>query len=404
MRTCAAALCGIIAAMRRTIVIISVALVFHVAVLAAGSTSAQLFWTKTISGESDRYCGWPSVCDIGGGEIAVVFSGDRSGHVCPWGKVRMVSTKDGGETWSASVTLCNGVLDDRDAGLLRLANGDLVLFWFTSVHYYEDDYYKEHNPDYIRHFEKLDRGTVYRDLGSFSRRSTDGGKTWEAQVRLPTSAPHGGIQLADGRLIVVGNQNSQVRGHLKTDQEEKTFFGANPMLVVAESVDNGRNWRELSRISAQFGACEPHLIEGADGVLRCYARTTQNLVYTESRDGGKLWTPLKMTALPSLNNPPSIMRLRNGRALLTYGRRVCDAKQKDTGWKTGVYARLGDHDATLGSFESAAEITVYVSDNIDMGYASTVECADEALLTVFYAHEKTDASIMATKWRPNLHL
>ena len=384
---------------KRICPLVAAALAFACSALAGEINADHIIWTKSISGVADRYCGWPSVCAVGGGEIAVVFSGDRSSHVCPWGKVRMVRSKDGGETWSASVTLCNGVLDDRDAGLLRLANGDLALFWFTSVHYYENDYYRKHNPDYIRHFEKLDRGTVYRDLGSFSRRSTDGGRTWEAPVRLPTSAPHGGIQLADGRLIVVGNQDSQVRGHLKADQEEKAFAGAKPSLVVAESVDNGRSWRELSRIPAQTGACEPHLIEGADGVLRCYARTARNLVYTESRDGGRSWTPLKATALPSWDNPPSLMRLKDGRVLLTYGRRVRDAKQKEAGWKTGVYARLGDHDATPGSFESATEIAVYVSDNIDMGYATTVECVDGTLLTVFYAHEKPAASIMATKWR-----
>ena len=337
---------------------------------AARADMGHIVWTKTISGESDRYCGWPSVCAVGGGE-----------------------------TWSASVTLCNGVLDDRDAGLLRLANGDLVLFWFTSVHYYENDYYRKHNPDYIRHFEKLDRGTVYRDLGSFSRRSTDGGRTWEPQVRLPATAPHGGIQLADGRLIVVGNQDSHVRGHLKADQEEKPLADSKPSLVVAESADNGRSWRELSRIPAQSGACEPHLIDGADGVLRCYARTAQNLVYTESRDGGKSWTPLKTTALPSWDNPPSLMRLKDGRALLTYGRRVYDAKQKEAGWKTGVYARIGDKNATAASFEAAEEIPLYRNVNIDMGYASSVECADRTLLTVFYAHEKPAASIMATKWR-----
>ena len=184
------------------------------AAVAAESLPAQVIWTKTISGERDRYCGWPSVCDIGGGEFVAVFSGDRNSHVCPWGKVNMVRSKDGGETWSASETVCNGVLDDRDAGLLRLANGELVLFWFTSVHYYENPYYRTHNPDYIRHFEKLDRGTVHRDLGSFSRRSADGGRMWEPPVRLPATAPHGGIQLSDRRIVVVGNQDASVRGHL----------------------------------------------------------------------------------------------------------------------------------------------------------------------------------------------
>ena len=383
---------------KRICPLVAAALAFACSALAGEINADHIIWTKSISGVADRYCGWPSVCAVGGGEIAVVFSGDRSSHVCPWGKVRMVRSKDGGETWSASVTLCNGVLDDRDAGLLRLANGDLALFWFTSVHYYENDYYRKHNPDYIRHFEKLDRGTVYRDLGSFSRRSTDGGRTWEPPVRLPTTAPHGGIQLADGRLIVVGNQYAGVRGHLVDDPEEKAFASARAELVVAESVDLGRSWRKCSAIPQTAGACEPHLVAGADGVLRCYARTSRNLLVSESRDGGKSWSPLVATKIPSWDNPPHLLRLRDERILLTYGRRVYDAK-KDPGMKTGVYARIGDKNATAESFEASAEIPLYCNVNNDMGYATTVECVDGTLLTVFYAHEKPAASIMATKWR-----
>ena len=116
---------------------------------------AEIVWAKTISRPSDRYCGWPSVCDAGNGEILVAYSGDRSAHVCPWGKVRSMRSADGGETWSESETVCNTVLDDRDAGLLKLSNGELVLFWFTSVHYYENKINVKKNPDYGSHFEKL---------------------------------------------------------------------------------------------------------------------------------------------------------------------------------------------------------------------------------------------------------
>ena len=84
--------------------------------------------------------------------------------------------------------------------------------------------------------------------------------------------------------------------------------------------------------------------------------------------------------------------------MLTYGRRVRDVKN-NPGWRTGVYARLGDRDATPDSFAAAAEMAVWHSDNIDLGYASTVECADGALLTVFYGHTKPVADIMAVKWR-----
>ena len=386
-RICVKQICSLVAA----------ALAFTCSALACEINADHIIWTKSISGVADRYCGWPSVCDIGGGEIAVVFSGDRDGHVCPWGKVRMVRSKDCGETWSASVTICNGVLDDRDAGLLRLANGDLMLFWFTSAHYYENDYCRKHNPEYIRHFEKLDRDAWRRDLGSFSRRSTDGGRTWEPQVRLPTTAPHGGIQLADGRLIVVGNQYAGVRGHLADDPDEKAFADASEELVVAESVDLGRSWRKCAVIPQAAGACEPHLVEGADGALRCYARTTRNLLVSESKDGGMSWSPLAETKIPSWDNPPHLLRLGDGHILLTYGRRVRDVK-KDSGMKTGIYARIGDKNATAVSFEASAEIPLYCNANSDMGYASTVECADGTLLTVFYAHENPAASIMATKW------
>ena len=368
---------------------------------AYGSMSgAWKLWTKTISGEKDRYCGWPSVCDIGGGELAAVFSGDRNAHICPWGKVRFMRSADGGETWSGSETICNSILDDRDAGLLRLGNGDLVMFWFTSVAFYEKEYCRTKNPEYVRHFEKLDKDAVRRSLGSFSRRSTDGGRTWEAPVRLPTSAPHGGIQLSDGRLLVVGRQHSAIRGHLGSDPEEKAFESRGPELVVAESKDFARSWRELARISVFTNACEPHLVEGANGVLHSYMRTTRDLLYSESADGGRTWSPPESTGIPSWNNPPHLLKLRDGRVLLSYGRRR--TSEDDPSAKTGVYVRVGDANATPGSFVSAPEIPIYLNDNIDLGYATSVENADGSILTVFYGHESKAASIIAVKWRlPN---
>lgn len=360
---------------------------------------AEIVWAKTISRTSDRYCGWPTVCDAGNGEILVAYSGDRNAHVCPWGKVRSMRSKDGGETWSEPVTVCNTVLDDRDAGLLKLSNGELVLFWFTSVHYYENKINVKKNPDYGRHFEKLGMDAVRRDLGSFSRKSGDGGRTWSAPARLPTSAPHGGIQLADGRLMVVGNQDSQVRAHMKTDPEEKAFAGVRQFLVVAESKDSAASWHELARIPVPSGAAyEPHLVEGADGVLRCYVRTSRNLLYTESRDGGSSWTPLKPTSIPSWDSPPYLLRLKDGKTLLTYARRIVHAKDRKE-WKSGVFARIGDENGSLESFEAAKEIMVRELKMWDMGYPSTVECADGSLLTVFYGLENSACTIQAVRWR-----
>ena len=67
-------------------------------------------------------------------------------------------------------------------------------------------------------------------------------------------------------------------------------------------------------------------------------------------------------------------------------------------WKTLKRGMIAE-DASPKSFSSAPEVTIWLSENIDMGYASTVECADGTLLTVFYGHTKPAASIVATKWR-----
>ena len=117
--------------MKRTVVIISGALVFHA--LAALGACGEIVWTRALSKEPGRYIGWPSVTRCVDGRLLAVFSGDRDGHICPWGKVQMVESRDNGETWSAPRTLRNGPLDDRDAGILELKNGDLLLTWFTSL-------------------------------------------------------------------------------------------------------------------------------------------------------------------------------------------------------------------------------------------------------------------------------
>ena len=50
----------------------------------------------------DPPCSWPTVCARKNGELLAVFSGDRDEHVCPFGKVQMVRSADGGRTWDVA--------------------------------------------------------------------------------------------------------------------------------------------------------------------------------------------------------------------------------------------------------------------------------------------------------------
>ena len=96
---------------------------------------AEVKWAKTICREEGRYIGWPTVCRLRNGELLAVFSGDRDEHVCPYGKVQLIRSKDDGETWSEPVTIANGLLDDRDAGVVQHPDGEILVSWFTSVAY-----------------------------------------------------------------------------------------------------------------------------------------------------------------------------------------------------------------------------------------------------------------------------
>ena len=361
---------------------------------------------RTITDDGGRYCGWPTVTRLRSGEIVATYSGGRDGHICPWGKVRAVRSKDGGETWTKPETLVDGPLDDRDAALLELDNGDLVLFYFTSVAFALDEgfrktrEYKTH-PEYARRFAELPADLVRSELGSFSMRSTDGGRTWERKVRLPASAPHGGIQLKDGRLIVVGNQYAAVRGRLPSDPEER---GLGDVLAVAESTDRGRSWRELSRIpygeADRKWTSEPHLIEGLDGTLRCYVRFPGYFWYTESRDGGKTWTALAKTGIYGKDNPAHLLRLRDGRVLLSFGRRAYTDAERKAGWRIGAYAAVSAGDAKPDSWDLDHIVTLLRTENNDMAYPSTVELDDGGFLSVYYYHPdgNPNAVLGATRW------
>ncbi|HQH70243.1 MAG TPA: sialidase family protein, partial [Candidatus Hydrogenedentes bacterium] len=60
---------------------------------------------KTLCKQPGRFIGWPSIAQAPNGDLLAVFSGDRSAHISPDGKVQMVRSADGGATWSEPMTV-----------------------------------------------------------------------------------------------------------------------------------------------------------------------------------------------------------------------------------------------------------------------------------------------------------
>jgi Neuraminidase (sialidase) len=116
-------------------------------------------------------------------------------------------------------------------------------------------------------------------------------------------------------------------------------------------------------------------VEASDGTFIAQIRNHNTAhkgetLQTESKDGGKTWSEPHSIGVWGL--PSHLLRLRDGRLLMTYGHR-----RKPF----GNQARLStDNGKTWG------EAIILSEDGIggDLGYPSTVELADGTLLSVWY--------------------
>ena len=336
---------------------------------------AEVIETKIICEEQGRYIGWPSVCRTRKGRLLVAFSGDRDQHVCPWGKSQIVISDDDGKTWTPPITINNTPLDDRDTGLVETAQGTLVLTWFTSVAF-------DGKSEYARHSEKMTPELRRQWLGYWTRRSRDGGVTWEEPVRMAGTAPHGSILLRDGRLMQMGK------------------VGGGEMALVAEtSIDDGQSWQVIGTVSIppeeQYKHYhEPHVAERQDGTLIALFRYQpedheQHIMrQSESTDGGRTWTRTHSTGI--WGYPPHLLTLADGRMLVTYGRRKEPCSERA--------CISTDGGAT---WDTDNEMTLCDAVNGDLGYPSSVQLGDGSILTVYYQDPgpEKDTCLWATHWR-----
>lgn len=360
--------------------------------------AAKILETKVISHQPEYYHGWPTVVRRQNGELWLSWSGGRESHVCPFGQVHAMTSRDNGATWTFPRVLLDTATDDRDSGVLETAKGTLLVTTFTSLAY------EDHLAKATAFGEHTDKGWTKQsmpaaqiakwkaaqsrlsdeerkaELGEWLIRSTDGGKSWSQRIPTVVNSPHGPVQLKDGRLLYAGKQ----------------LWTTDKKIGVAESKDDGLTWQWLAEIPTRKGDKnayhELHAVEAADGTLIVQIRNHNEAnkgetLQTESSDGGKTWSEPHSIGVWGL--PSHLLRLRDGRLLMTYGHR-----RKPY----GNQARLStDNGKTWG------EAMILSGDGIggDLGYPSTVELADGILLTVWYETMKEPklAVLRQATWR-----
>ena len=148
---------------------------------------------------------------------------------------------------------------------------------------------------------------------------------------------------------------------------------------------------------AYFG--EPHVVEESPGHLVAMARYEERpkrqedqncfLWQFDSYDGGCTWTVPRRTEI--WGKPPHLIRLRDGRLLVTYGIRHAP---------TGQRACLSTDGGRTWDYRNELVLRADAP-NEDLGYPASVECDDGTIVTVYYQVERLGEMpcLMATRWR-----
>jgi hypothetical protein len=361
---------------RRAVVAVAVT-----AQLTAGEP-ARILKRVVVYRESGRYGGWPANHGIWswGNEILVGFSAAYFKHQTPNRhqydntkpeEPRLARSLDGGETWT--IESPKSLLPPEQGG----AEG-------TDLPQPMD--FMDPNFAMTIRFGDSNKGP------SRLWYSTDRGKSWHGAYRFPQLGQPGIAARTD--YVVNGKRDAFV---FLTAAKRN---GKEGRPVCARTRDGGMTWDFVSYIGDEPDgfAIMPSTVRISPTKLVMAIRgldrpdTTYIDLY-ESTDNAATWH-LLTRPVPSTGghggNPPSLLRLRDGRLCLTYGYRA---------EPYGVRARLSGDEGKTWSAETDLDVP---SVTWEVGYVRSAQRPDGNIVTVYYMAEKaeTERIVAATVWKP----
>ena len=349
-----------------------------------------------MSNPGSRHCyfGWPTVTRLQNKKIAVVASGYRLRHVCPFGKCVISYSEDEGKTYTKPAVVIDTVLDDRDGGIMPFGKSSVIVTSFNNtVNFQRSRATGGYDVAYLDLITPEEEALA---IGSNFRISQDCGVTFGEIFKSPVTSPHGPTLLKDGTILWVGRtfspDNTHRLGIDKIEAHKINPDGSTEYVGEIENIQDG----ETPPLS-----CEPHAIQLDDGTLLAHIRVHNKIgekkyftiFQSKSNDGGVSWSkPVQI--LENFGGAPAhLFKHSSGMLISTYsyrnepyGIKVMFSSDNGNSWETGHYL----YSEGLGK---------------DLGYPSTVELSDGSLLTVFYACTKNTASmdaptvIMQQRWR-----
>jgi len=358
----------------------------------------------TVSGEnvvvyskSGKFCGWPANNGIWiwGNEILVGFyEGDYVFKDCSHsvggnGRRLLARSLDGGQTWTVEDPdnfVGDGGIAVPCPGNINFAHPDFAMRCVWSVFFISYDRGRTWEGPYK--FSGLGLNRKSKKLGDLTSR-TDylvNGKH-DCLVFLSAKEPRVEAVLQDRAFCA------------RTTDGGKTFKFVSWMtgepIKIRSVMPSTVRCSKKHLVSAMRRRVDVE-ISGGHKIRECWIDVYQSM------DNGRTWEFLSRVADTGKGNgnPPSLVRLRDGRLCVTYGYRgVCSAYRYR--WEAqGIRARISRDNG-----KSWGQELVLRNDAMtwDMGYTRSVQRPDGKIVTIYYFNTKEipEQHIAATIWDPN---
>ena len=347
------------------------------------SKAPQARQTRIYS-DNGSYSAFPHVVQMEGDELLLAFrqaprrpEGVRHTHPCSI--ITVIRSPDAGQTWKVDEAAQLSAGGGQEFGLLYLGNGRVGGALAAHEVFPESEAERADTP-WTHPGEH-----PFRNVGALWCWSDNYGLTWRVDhtilVGHRMQACAAAISLQDKTLMIPAYGNLG-----------RSKIGSS---VLYRSDDGGASWSEAVLIAKGNPKTrayqEPVLMELAPGHLLCMMRVhdpkNPGIFWrSESHDGGDSWSKPASTGIRS-GACPRLLKLRDGRLLLTYGRRA---------EPYGIYANLSDD----GGQSWGPSWQLRTAKDGDHGYTSSIEFGDGLILTTTYGKNGRGVTgITGTFWQ-----
>lgn len=335
--------------------------------------------------ESNSYSAFPHVIQLEGDELLLSCrqapKQEVVRHTHPRSVITLIRSYDNGQSWDLENAAQMAAGGGQELGLIYLGQGKVG----GALAAHEVVPVNEGQRAGFVHTHAIEY--PFSNVGGLWCWSDNYGLTWRVENtilfadKMQACAPP--VQLSDGALLI------PVYGNIG----RATCSSA----TLHRSTDGGHSWTELATMARGRPQTrhyhEPVVLELAPGHLLGLHRVAdpkgpRGLFWrNESFDNGQTWTTPQPTAIRS-GACPRLLKLRDGRLLLTYGRRF---------EPFGLYASLSADD---GQTWGETSWLLRPAPDSDQGYSSSIELDDGQIFTTCYAkNSRGITGITGTFWQ-----